>query len=97
MLLKRIISILAFTFMVLVSCKDRKPADTLFTLEDHTGISFTNTVKNTKDFNIFSYRNFYNGAGVGIGDINNDGLLDIYVCHVSNYKGLSGKNKLYIN
>jgi hypothetical protein len=56
-----------------------------------TGINFTNHVQNEKDFNIFKYRNFYNGAGVGIGDINNDGLPDIYL--TSNM----GKNKLYLN
>jgi len=89
--LKRITSILAFTFLVLASCKDRKPADTLFTLEDHTGISFTNTVKNTKDFNIFSYRNFYNGGGTAIGDINNDGLADVF------FTANMGSNKLYLN
>ncbi|SKB80065.1 Repeat domain-containing protein [Salegentibacter salinarum] len=56
-----------------------------------TGIYFENKITNTKDFNIFRYRNFYNGAGVGIGDINNDGLPDIYL--TSNL----GKNKLYLN
>lgn len=56
-----------------------------------TGISFANTISNTEDFNIFSYRNFYNGAGVGIGDLNNDGLPEIFFC--SNM----GENKLYHN
>ncbi|QED37284.1 CRTAC1 family protein [Antarcticibacterium arcticum] len=56
-----------------------------------TGINFINDVKNGKDFNIFKYRNFYNGAGVGIGDINNDGLPDVYL--TSNM----GENKLYLN
>lgn len=45
----------------------------------HTGISFVNQVENQKDFNIFKYRNFYNGGGVAIGDIDNDGLPDIYL------------------
>jgi hypothetical protein len=65
----------------------------LFTLlsAQETNIDFVNTVKNSPDFNIFSYRNFYNGGGVAIGDINNDGLPDIYV--TSNM----GENKLYIN
>ncbi|MCM4160635.1 CRTAC1 family protein [Antarcticibacterium flavum] len=58
---------------------------------EETGIDFTNQVKNEKDFNIFKYRNFYNGAGVGIGDINNDGLPDVYL--TSNM----GENKLYLN
>ncbi|MDN3593818.1 VCBS repeat-containing protein [Zunongwangia endophytica] len=71
----------------------KEPNDFLFTAmpKDSTGISFINQVKNEKDFNIFRYRNFYNGAGVGIGDINNDGLPDVYL--TSNM----GKNKLYLN
>lgn len=74
----------------LVACKQtNKP--TLFSLETNTGIAFTNTVTNTPDFNIFSYRNFYNGGGVAIGDINNDGLADVFL--TSNM----GANKLYLN
>jgi hypothetical protein len=56
-----------------------------------TGIEFINEVTNEEDFNIFLYRNFYNGGGVAIGDINNDGLPDIYL--TANRK----KNKLYLN
>jgi enediyne biosynthesis protein E4 len=74
------------------SCSQRK-TDTLFETIAPTdsGINFTNTVENTDEMNIFNYRNFYNGAGVAIGDINNDNLPDIYM--VSN----TGKNKLYLN
>ena len=56
-----------------------------------TGIDFQNTVQNKKDFNIFTYRNFYNGGGVGIGDLNNDGLPDVYLT------ANQGANKLYLN
>ncbi|HKC36655.1 MAG TPA: VCBS repeat-containing protein, partial [Chitinophagaceae bacterium] len=72
------------------SCNEKKQL-TLFTLENNTGINFINKVENTKDFNIFTYRNFYNGGGVAIGDINNDGLADVFM--TSNM----GANKLYLN
>lgn len=56
-----------------------------------TGIDFENNLTFKEDFNIFTYRNYYNGGGVGLGDINNDGLLDIYFTSNLN------KNKLYLN
>jgi len=65
--------------------------ETLFTMLTNSGIDFTNTITNKKDFNIFKYRNFYNGGGVAISDINNDGLPDVYLS--SNM----GENKLYLN
>ncbi|MDZ4680386.1 MAG: VCBS repeat-containing protein [Saprospiraceae bacterium] len=56
-----------------------------------TGIEFLNQLQHTEEFNAYTYRNFYNGAGVGIGDLNNDGLPDIYFC------GNQADNKLYLN
>ena len=56
-----------------------------------TNVDFNNTLIYKEDFNIFTYRNYYNGGGVGLGDINNDGLLDIYFTSNLN------KNKLYLN
>ncbi len=73
-----------------ISCKT-KSTDTLFEKMDQTGINFTNKVTDEKDNNIFKYRNFYNGAGVGIGDINNDGLADVF------FTANQGANKLYLN
>ena len=48
-----------------------------------TGITFNNHVKDTKELNIFNFRNFYNGAGVSIGDVNNDGRNDLVVSAAS--------------
>ena len=56
-----------------------------------TGIDFRNTVIDTKEMNIFNYHNFYNGGGVAIGDVNNDGKPDIF------FTSNQGENKLYIN
>jgi len=73
--------------------KKEEKKNTLFTLlsSEETGIDFINKVVNQKDFNIFKYRNFYNGGGVAIGDINNDGLPDIYLT------GNMVPNRLFLN
>ena len=56
-------------------------SDSLFRKLDstQTNINFANTVVDDKDFNVFNYRNFYNGGGVAIGDVNNDGLSDVFL------------------
>ncbi len=81
---------LLFFILLSLDCKTRKK-DSLFTLMEKTGIQFTNTIQNSPEFNIFSYRNFYNGGGVAIGDINNDGLADVF------FTANMGSNKLYLN
>jgi enediyne biosynthesis protein E4 len=136
------------------SCKSKEgknEQDLLFQSIDplKSGISFSNDLNEDEDFNIIEYLYFYNGGGVAVGDINNDGLidiyfsanqlpnklylnkgnmqfeditdqsglaslggwktgvsmvdingdglLDIYLCRLGNYKGIDGKNELYIN
>lgn len=65
----------------------------LFTLlgSEHTKIDFENTVVDTKTDNILIYSNFYGGAGVGISDINNDGLQDLF------FTGNQVQDRLYLN
>ena len=87
------------TISLFYSCNKEKEEpqeeqkDTLFSLltPEESGIDFVNAVENQKDFNIFKYRNFYNGGGVAIGDVNNDGLADIY------FTGNMESNRLYLN
>ena len=140
----------------LAGCSSDKPEPSLFTQLDstQTGVGFRNVLHNTDSLSILDYLYFYNGGGVAAGDLNNDGLtdlyfvanqetnrlyinrtgsekgtlnfidatvksgvagqanwqtgvtmadvngdgwLDIYVCAVSKYKGLQGRNELYIN
>ena len=80
-------------FIILINCsRDRVYKQTLFTeITNKSGIDFRNDLSYTEKLNPYTYRNFYNGAGVAIGDINNDGLLDIYLA------GNQVDNKLYLN
>ena len=88
-----------FVLLILIflqACHPEVPnagIDTRFSLldADHTGIHFSNDVEYTEEYNTYTYRNFYNGAGVGLGDFNRDGLTDIYFC------GNIVDNRLYIN
>ncbi|MFI5140119.1 MAG: FG-GAP repeat domain-containing protein, partial [Sphingobacteriales bacterium] len=84
-------------FLFLMGCNSNKnqpdQKDKLFTLlpSSSTGINFANDVKYSEQLNVYTYRNFYNGGGAAIGDINNDGLPDIFFC------GNQQSNRLYLN
>lgn len=90
-MLQRFLLLAIFSFIFSNCSKTNQ--DTLFTQmsSSDTGIDFINEVKNGEDMNIFKYRNFYNGGGVAIGDVNNDGLADVY------FTSNLGNNKLYLN
>jgi enediyne biosynthesis protein E4 len=83
---------LVFPLLLLVSgCVNKPEKKTAFTLMKNCGIDFSNTLTNTPEFNIFNYRNFYNGGGAAIGDLNNDGLPEVF------FTANMGSNKLFLN
>ncbi|MFM1878588.1 MAG: hypothetical protein RLZZ241_1454 [Bacteroidota bacterium] len=80
----------ALVLLIVAGCK---PEGSLFESPsgNSTGITFANVVQETDALNILDYLYFYNGGGVAIGDINSDGLPDIF------FSGNQVKNKLYLN
>lgn len=77
----------------LIRCDSRKKTDSLFEVvtSEYSRIHFKNDLVETEDFNIIEYLYFYNGGGVAIGDINHDGLADIY------FSSNQQSNQLYLN
>ncbi len=93
------LSILMVLLSIITACtsetdnKDQPEPKKVFQLlhKSSTGIDFTNNLAYDNEFNVYKYRNYYNGGGVAIGDINNDGLPDVYF--IANQE----KNRLYLN
>jgi len=90
---RRKIFLIPCLIVTLFSCENKEKPGTLFYRmpADQTNIAFENRLTNSDDFNIIEYLYFYNGAGVAIGDINNDSLPDVY------FSSNQGENKLYLN
>lgn len=84
--------LISFLLFVGVSSIAQQPS-TLFKLlaPKETGIRFSNDINETENLNVLAYEYFYNGGGVAVGDINNDGLPDIF------FTGNMKPNKLYLN
>ena len=82
---------LSLSLVYCSSCKHDKIVNSLFELQQNTGIEFNNRVVDGKLENSFLFRNFYNGGGVAIGDLNNDGLADVF------FTSNMGDNKIYLN
>ena len=83
--------VLLIIFFLFAACKNNNAK--LFTKlsETRTGIEFNNILKENETANVLNYSYFYNGGGIAVGDINNDGLPDIL------FTGNMVANRLYIN
>jgi enediyne biosynthesis protein E4 len=88
--MKKLLVFLSFS-LLLAACNNKEKH--LFTLLDskQTGIDFKNTITESDSLNIFNSEFIYNGGGVGIGDVNGDGLQDLF------FTGNQVENKLYLN
>src|ERR1700704_5040168 len=82
-----------FGFLILLQSGCSDDTSKLFTSlnSSRTGIHFKNILKEDENSNVLNYAYFYNGAGVAVGDINNDGLPDIL------FTGNMVANRLYLN
>jgi len=87
--------ILPALLFLMLGCQPAEPGQvpTRFQLlsEKETGIDFSNMLDDAENFDVFRYRNYYNGGGVAIGDVNNDGWQDVFL--TSN----TGSNRLFVN
>lgn len=85
------INLIVLLLLFAIGCKQKQ--ESFFEVVDasETGIMFSNQLKPTPQFNLFSYMYYYNGAGVGAGDFNKDGLIDLF------FAANQSQNKLYIN
>ena len=80
-------------FLSLYACSQKEQTTPLFSLlsAEQTGINFSNDLTYSEDFNPYIFKNFFNGGGVAIGDLNQDGLADLFFC------GNMVDNQLYLN
>ncbi len=93
---KKISFIYFIVFIFFSACKPKTKSPALFEVMNDaktakTGLHFANKLTPTQQFNIFKYLYFYNGAGIGAADFNNDGKIDLF------FASNQGQNKLYLN
>ena len=75
----RISVLLVCVILLFIACSDRQHQ---FSLLDNKkiGVSFENTLRYSEELNPYLFRSFYNGAGIALVDLNNDGNLDLFLC-----------------
>ncbi len=80
-------------FFFITGCNSKKNPEPIFEVlhSATTGLNFNNKLTPTPEFNMFKYMYFYNGAGVGAGDFNNDNFIDLF------FSSNQGQNKIFLN
>lgn len=91
--MKSIVSTIGIVLWVLlvISCTDKTSPRFKLLSASETGIDFNNMITENDSVNVFQFMNIYTGAGVAVGDINNDGLTDVY------FSGNMVSGRLYLN
>ncbi|MGI9545071.1 MAG: CRTAC1 family protein, partial [Cyclobacteriaceae bacterium] len=98
--MKQLLYIIIISILLLPACSEidqnanyQVEDDTLFTIlqSDITGLNFKNTIPESAQMNSMTYEYYYNGGGVSVGDVNLDGLPDLF------FTGNVTHNKLYLN
>src|SRR6187402_2068990 len=88
----KICSVFIFISVIAVGCNQRQPVKLFQKLSTgETGIEFINSITESKEHNVFTYQYYYNGNGVAVGDVNADGLTDVFIT------GNQTPSKLFIN
>ncbi|HUZ59684.1 MAG TPA: VCBS repeat-containing protein [Hanamia sp.] len=82
-----------YVFLFCAGCRHKPSVPPLFIVKEakSTGLDFSNTLTPTQQMNALKYMYYYNGAGVGAGDFNNDGKIDLF------FASNQGDNKMYLN
>ncbi|GAO45051.1 VCBS repeat-containing protein [Flavihumibacter petaseus] len=88
--MKKVLVVLFSGFLAACSAPEEKAAFDLVPAKK-TGIAFSNVLTPSPELNLFKYMYFYNGAGVGAGDFNNDGKIDLF------FAANQQSNRLYLN
>lgn len=89
----RFFFLFVFLLITLQSCHFFKKEPPLFTLlqPEQTNVTFANNISESDSLNVLTFTYIYNGGGVAVGDVNNDGLPDLY------FSGNMVSSKLYLN
>src|ERR1700743_1559263 len=91
--MKRYLQVATCFWLLLFVISCERPANTVFTAlpASQTHVDFRNDIKEDENYNVLTYEYLYNGGGVAVGDVNGDGLPDLY------FTANMGANKLHLN